>query len=101
MMKYSCWQSIQETLSVVKVTLAKLCTDTGQNGSYCSQVQKNLHLYYVVQHREGWHNEADMVSVISAWQEGQTPLWEDISPSELKPGAESTCNGLEEKISCI
>lgn len=41
-MKYSCWQSksIQETLSVTKVTLAKLFRDRRQNGSYCSQMQK-------------------------------------------------------------
>ena len=86
---------------MAKVTLAKPRTDTGQNGSYCSWMQKHLSLYYVVQHREGWHDEADMVSVVSAWQEGETPLWKDISPPELKPGAESACNGLEEKISCI
>lgn len=103
MMKYSCWQSksIQETLSVAKVTLAKLCRYIGQNGSYCSQVQKNLSLYYVVQHREGWHDEADVVSVVSAWRAGENPLWKVIFPSELKPGAEEAHNGLEEKISCI
>lgn len=62
---------------------------------------KSLSLYYVVQHGEGWHDEADMVSVVSSWQEGATPLWKDISPSELQTGAESACNGLEEKISWI
>lgn len=58
--------------------------------------------YQFIQHREGWHFEADTVSVVSAWQKGETPLWNNISPQELKLGTERFFhNGLEEKISCI
>lgn len=49
----------------------------------------NFSLYKVVQHREGWHVEADTVSVVSAWQEGETPLWKSISSCELRLGTES------------
>lgn len=63
--------------------------------------KENLSLYLVVQHREGWHVEADTVSMVSAWQEGETPLWKSVSPCELKLGAEWAHNVLEEKINCI
>lgn len=84
---------------MAEVTLGELCTDTGQSGTYCTQISDKCRLYHVVRYSEEWRGEADVVRVVPAWWEGETPLWKDISHSELKSGAEPTCHGLEEKIS--
>lgn len=37
-----------------------------------------------LRYREGWHDKADMVAVVLMWQQGETALWKEISPSGLK-----------------